>query len=223
MLGIQMAREKIEFAPNALVPTNRSLWSAAAEKLQEAMLGAQQMHEARDRVSFERGWTRAIDSIEEFWTKFFDEGKEKFSKFQPWAGSIDSQRKTDELLSYLYQARHQSQHGKIALEWEEEGALLIAPGFSGHIQNLAIFPDGTFEMASTPAPGSTTKSTLRFVGGDARLPPIINKRFKQTFNPPQEHLNKTCSGIKPLPAVELAIEFYVSVLNSAFEKFTESK
>jgi hypothetical protein len=220
MLGNHMVREKIEISQNSLAPTCRPLWHAAVERLHEAETGLQQMKTAKDRVSFEQGWGRSVDSIEEFWTKFFGEGKEKFPNFQPWAGKVVAQRKKDKLLSYLCQARHQNQHGNASLDWDE-GKVLIAPDFNGTIQNLAIFPDGTFEMSSKPTPGSSVKATLRFIDGNAKLPTITNRN--QIFSPPQQHVGRTYPDLKPVQAVELAIEFYISVLNSAFEKFAAKK
>ena len=46
------------------------------------------MEDAKDRIQYEGGWTRLVDSLEEFWTRFFDDGKNTFSAFQPWAGAI---------------------------------------------------------------------------------------------------------------------------------------
>jgi len=92
---------KIEDKPGSLVPVNRGLWNYAFEKLVEAKAGIQQMDSASDRVAFEAGWIRFVDSLEEFWTSFFDEGKEKFSSFQPWAGKFRKERKDDPLLQYL--------------------------------------------------------------------------------------------------------------------------
>jgi hypothetical protein len=214
-----MAREKIEIANGSIAPTQRGLWSSAIEKLQEAEIGLQQMEQASDRIGFEQGWTRAVDSIAEFWTRFFDEGKKTFSNFQPWAGALKAQWESDELMMYLYQARHQSQHGRISFEWEE-GKYHIAPGFNGHIKDLNMFGDGTFSMSSTPSPGSQVKAKIRFEGGHARLPTIMNTRTDQKqFHPPKQHLGQAHQDVKPEQAVRLGIAFYMSVLESAFAKF----
>ncbi len=213
-----MIRRRIEIAPGALAPTARQLWSAAIEKLHEAELGLSQMLNAKNRIEFEQGWTRSIDCIEEFWTRFFDEGKNSFSNFQPWAGSFDSERKNDQLLQYLYQARHQSQHGRIALEWEE-GQLQIAPGFSGHLRGLKIFPDGTFELDATPVHPSVRDATVVFSGGNARLPVVNNRKCKQLFNPPKEHRGVPLDDLSPTHVTRLGLKYYVNILNKAFEKF----
>jgi hypothetical protein len=213
-----MTRRKIEIAPGALAPTVRQLWSAATEKLQEADFGLLQMTNAKDRIEFEQGWTRSIDCLEQFWTRFFDEGKSQFSNFQPWAGAIDAQRKSDPLLHYLYQARHQSQHGRISLDWEE-GQLQIAPGFTGHIRGLQIFSDGTFNLNAVPAHPSVCEATVVFSGGNARLPIVNNRKHKQLFEPPKEHCGTVLHGLSPMEAIRLGIEYYVTILNQAFVKF----
>jgi hypothetical protein len=213
-----MTRRKIEIAPGALAPIGRQLWAAATEKLQEADSGLLQMTNAKDSIEFEQGWIRSVDCLEQFWTRFFDEGKNQFTNFQPWACAIDAQRKSDPLLHYLYQARHQSQHGRISLEWEEE-RLQIAPGFNGHIRGLQIFSDGTFNLDAVPAHPSVREAAVVFSGGDARLPIINNRKHKQLFNPPKEHRGMALHGLSPMEAIRLGIEYYVTILNQAFEKF----
>jgi hypothetical protein len=202
-----MTREKIEIAKGSIAPTQRRLWSSAIEKLQEAELSLQQMEEAQD-------------SIAEFWSRFFHEGKSKFSNFQPWAGNLKSKWEKDELLIYLYQARHQSQHGRVDLDWDE-GRLHIAPGFNGHIKNLTMFSDGMFSMDSSPMLGSEDKAKIRFEGGYARLPTITNTKTKQDFFRPMQHLDEKYSELNPIDAIRLGIGFYASVLESAYAKFEQ--
>lgn len=213
-----MTSNKIVFAKGSIAPKCRHLWDSASEKLQEATSGLVRMNQASDRVEFEQGWTQSVDSIEEFWTRFEHEGLSLSSKFQPWAGKIVNMRKRDELLTYLYQARHQSQHGRISLEWDE-GTLHIAPGFSGHIKSIAIYADGTYIMDATPLQGAKTKAIIEFNGGHARLPNVYNTKYHQTYPPPKFHRGNKIDGIKPIEAIILAIDFYQSVLNTAFEKF----
>jgi hypothetical protein len=51
---------------------------------------------------------------------------ETSTDFKQWADGLKAYRKKDDLLRYLIQARHQSQQGRIALQWGEP-SLLIAP------------------------------------------------------------------------------------------------
>jgi hypothetical protein len=215
-----MDREKIEIAKGSIAPTQRTLWSSAIEKLEEAEVGLLQMGQANDRIGFEQGWTRIVDSIAEFWTSFFNEGKHGFSNFQPWAGAIEVNWKRDELLMYIYQARHQSQHGGFVFDWNE-GSLQITPCFSGHIKNLSIFGDGTFSIGATALPGAQAKAVVRFEGGHANFPTIHNVREMREYAPPKVHLGKEYGEIKPVLSARLAIDYYSTTLSEAFSKFDQ--
>ncbi len=219
--GPIMKRKNIELTKGAILPLKRGLFGAAMEKLLEAAAGIKQIQGAEDRIAYEAGWTRFVDSIEEFWVRFFDEGKERFSTFQPWAGSIEKVRKEDELLRYLYQARHQSQHGRIALDWTE-GKLDIALVFSGCIKGLRIFDDETYVFDATPLAGSEVEAVVTHSPGSPQLPMIHNRRHKHEFPPPQTHLSKSCEGVSPEALAEMAFRFYDGVLANALTKFQEA-
>lgn len=218
-----MAIEKgnIELQFNAIAPVARGLWHAAWEKLSEAAAGVKQMEKAKDRIEYEAGWTRLVDSLEEFWTRFFDEGKNKFPSFQPWAGAFDAKRTADPLLRYLFQARHQSQHGRIALEWEP-GKVQIGGGeFFGTIKDLRISADGTFEVDVNPTVGSDAKFKVVHDPGKARLPVVANRKFRQSYNPPHSHLDKPIADASPINIGRVGVAFYDNLLHQAFEKFAK--
>ena len=218
-LGMAIEKGNVELQSGAITPVTRGLWHAAGEKLSEATAGMMKMEGAKDRIEYEAGWTCLVDSLEEFWTRFFDEGKRKFPSFQPWAGAIDAKRKKDPLLAYLYQARHQSQHGCIALEWEA-GQIHVGGGeFSGNIKGMQIFADGTFEVDVTPTHGSDAKFKVVHDPGNARLPIVLNKKHKESFGPPSTHLNNPIADVSPISVGWLGIEFYDDILRQAFAKF----
>lgn len=213
---------KIELAQGAHVPNKRGLWFTANEKLIEAQNGIQLMKKAEDRVLYESGWIKFIESLEESWSSFFDEGKKLFNSFQPWAGAIDKQRKSDQLMLYLIQARHQSQHGNICIEWEE-GKIQIAPNYYGHIRDLTIYVDGTFEVEANPLGAIHNVITLKHETGRPTLPIIENKKFKQIFNPPNNHLGKNIVNLSPHEIAPIAIDYYKSIYREAYHKFSENK
>lgn len=213
-----MNRKPIYTKNRAINPVARTLWSAALEKLEEADLAIQQMENATDRIQYEAGWTRFVDSIEEFWTRFFDEGKSNFPNFQPWAGIIERNRKSDELLSYLYQARHQSQHGRIALIWQPP-RLLIAPNFNGMIHQISIHPDKTYDINATSFQIGAPDATIEYDPGEAELPTIENKKFGNSFNPPITFQSQPLTDRSPINVAKIGVQFYRDVLKQAFEKF----
>jgi hypothetical protein len=216
---VAIEKGKVELQPGAIAPVQRGLWHAAWEKLQEATAGVTHMEDARDRIQYENGWTRLVDSLEEFWTRFFDEGKDTFPSFQPWAGAIDAKRKADPLLAYLYQARHQSQHGQIALEWEAGKICVGGNEFFGTARDLKIFPNGTFQVDVNKTPGSDARFQTIHDPGKARLPAIVNRKHKQTFQPPSMHLDGSIADLSPINMGKLGLSFYEDVLRQGLEKF----
>ncbi len=216
---VAIEKGKVEVQPGAIAPAQRGLWHAAWEKLQEAASGVKQMDDAKNRIQYENGWTRLVDSLEEFWTRFFDEGKNTFPSFQPWAGAIDAKRKGDQLLAYLYQARHQSQHGRIALEWEAGKISVGGDQFFGTVRDLKIFPDGTFQADVNKTPGSGARFQTIHDPGKARLPAIVNKKHNQTFQTPSMHLDSPIADLAPSNVGRLALSFYEDVLRQGLEKF----
>jgi hypothetical protein len=212
-------RQKIEIEKGAIAPVKRRLWTAAVEKLQEAKAGLQQMNTAKDRIAFEQGWIRAVDSLAVFWVRFFDEGKAKFSSFQPWAGKQRVEWEKNDVTMYLYQSRHISQHGRFEFEWDR-GQSRIAPNFSGHIKTLADFDGGTFSLSATKLPGAVTEAAVRFSGGQATLPVVINKQQGgKKYQPPMIKGGAVCRQMTPSEAVKAGIDYYTNILDQAFTKF----
>lgn len=214
-----MNRKHIQLENGAILPKTRNLWESAILKLQEADSAISDMTLARDRVDFEEGWSRYVDSIEQFWTRFYDEGKDKFTSFQPWAGKIDSERKSDETLNYVYQSRHKSQHGRIALEWEPP-KLIIGRGFSGLEYGLRIFPDGTYEANTVPHNPSSKSFSVDYSPGSPSLPTIEDKRKKKYFSAPSKHLGEILIDNSPLKVARITLTYYKNTLNDGFAKFS---
>ena len=214
-----MSRKKIEIERDSIAPVQKRLWFSAIEKLHEAKVGLAQMTSATDQISFEQGWTRAVDSLAQFWVRFYDEGASRFSNFQPWAGQQEKKWKNDETLMYLYQARHISQHGRFMFEWDA-GELKIAPNFNGHVKTVSVFTDGTFSMNATSLAGAPEETTVRFVGGHATLPVIVNKRGKpREYLPPGVFEGGSYRQLSPAETVKAGIDYYQSILEAALKKF----
>jgi hypothetical protein len=213
-----LTRKKIELELGAILPVTRGLWVAAAEKLQEADQAVIQMREAQDRMAYEAGWTHLVDCVEQFWVRFFDEGKAQFPDFQPWAGTRIAERKREPLLQYLIQARHQSQHGRICLNWEE-GLIQVAPGFTGAIRGFRVFADGTYEIDAVPAYPSVPEPTLVHAPGRPLLPVVENKKHRGAFPPPKEFQGQALTDLSPVGVAKVALEYYSATLRGALEKW----
>lgn len=210
---------KVKLLSGALIPNQRGLWYTCLEKLNEAILGIEQMKSAEDRISYESGWVRFIESLQESWSSFYEEGLSTSTKFQPWAGKFEKVRKSDELLRYLVQSRHQSQHGNIAMEWHS-GSIQIAPGYFGHLKGLVINADGTFEVEANPLGKIHDRVQLKHDTGTPRLPVVVNRQHKQSYTPPETHLGKDITSLLPHELGTRAVDFYKGVYDSAIKKFS---
>lgn len=216
-----MARIRRPIIPTdgSYLPTARALWGASAEKLNEAELCALNMRNVKDRVSYESAWAQAVDCLEEFWAKFYSDGKSVSSKFEPWAGKIIKERKDDQLLQYLTQARHQNQHGNLSIAWSR-GSYEIGRNFAGQISDLIIYKDGTFSADISAHAKNYDPDIVKHVGGAPTLPAIHNRKFNQTFCPPVAHLGKSCLGLSPHAVILRGLAYYKKVLQDAVEKFS---
>jgi hypothetical protein len=212
----------IENKPDSIALAKRGLWFTAAEKLHESAIGIEQMTSAENRVDYESGWIRFVDSIQEFWVSFVAEVEMQFSKLKPWVVKFTRERKRDPLLKYLYQARHQSQHAVLPIEWEES-CVQIAPGFYGHLKNLEINSNGDFEVDANPLGSVNNQVKLVHNPGNPLLPVIENKKYNQAYEPPTEHLGSPIGRISPLNASQLAYNYYSSVLKAAIKKFEKQQ
>lgn len=213
-----MARMFIQPVKGAITPIIRNLWDAAGEKLREAETALAKMQSAHDRVSYEAAWSQFVDSIEEFWCGFFDEGKTTFTSFQPWAGTIVKERKDDDMLQYFYQARHQSQHGRIPMTWEQP-QLILGHGFAGRMYGLRIHPDGSYEPRAEPNNSDGHPFLVEHEFGKPILPTIENKRQKQTFPAPSTHNGNPIADRSPNAVARLVLDYYEHVLSRAITKF----
>ena len=190
----------------------------AARKLIEAEAAISKMRLADDRVTFESGWCDFVDSLQEFWVRFLHEGEMVSSRFRPWVGRIERERKRDPLLNYLYQARHQSQHGMLPVDWGTS-RLVFGRGFSGRLYGLRTFADGTYEAKAESLSHPEQPFPVEYDFGDPQLPTIENTRYVQRFPPPREHLGVPLPDASPVNAALVAFGYYRSVLASAQDRF----
>jgi len=180
------------------------------------------MTQSGDRTAYESAWNEFVDFLESSWTTFFHDGKSLSSKFPPWAGRFESERRKDELLRYMVQSRHMAQHGRLELEWEP-GKLRLGAEKEGVslFRNFKIYSDGSNEIEyKSFVPGNKPKVT--FEPGNSMLPTVKNARHKQSFAPPTAHLGKKLGTKDPVYVARLAIAYYQEVYAKGAAKFLEN-
>ena len=215
----RMKRSRIPPAAGSLVPTVHQPFGRSLEKLSEAEQGILQMKAAKDRVSYEAGWSKFVDSLEESWSRFYEEGKRTERRFGGWISKYNKTRNEDALLRYLTQARHQSQHAVAGLDWTAPGGLTVGKGFNGIVHSLKVFSDGSYEADARAFPGSPRAHPVTYDYGRPMLPTVVNKRYGQTFPPPRSHLGGGIVDSAPHDAAAIALRYYLDVIGTAKREF----
>ena len=212
---------QVSLAASSIAPVKSNIWLSADLRLYEAQQGLIQMRGARNQIDYLRGWTRFVDSIEVFWTNLFATGKSKFKAFQPWLGRFEQQRSDDQLLSYLKQARHQSQHGGISLTWGNGHVEVGGPQYSGTICNVAILSTGTFAADVGPQQGSGPFQLIHHPP-KPMLAAIFDARSKREFLPPAEHMKRPILDSSPHAVALLALRYYEDLFRTVRDTFQQA-
>jgi hypothetical protein len=218
-MQMQKFTNVIETARDAIHPRELEPFEIAFDCVNQAQTCISEMKGASDRVHFEKAWNEFVDKLERAWTALHHDGAAVSSRFQPWAGEIEKFRKEDELLKYLVQSRHISQHSFVKLRWDSP-RIHLRPEKDGAagFRNLKIYKDGSNEIEfSSSIPGNRPK--VVFEPGQAHLPEIYNTRHKQTFSPPRHHRGKPLGSDSPIEAARLALDFYQANFAKAIERF----
>jgi hypothetical protein len=141
---------------------------------------------------------------------------EQASKVSPqarqWFGAKKRQRKEDELLQYIHQARHSDEHSIEKVAAVSPGHTAIgraAPGYSSSIV-LNTLPDGRLHVRSMdgkPVLLEVKNPTieLRPVTG---LGPVV-------YNPPAQHRGKPLPDNSPMTIAKLGLQFLSELLEEA--------
>lgn len=170
-----------------MVGAAKELKAADAAFRDMVAIGIQSFHE------YDRAWRDFLHSIERAWNKTIAEARGR-KNWQRIKSEYDHLRSTDPLLRYLIQARHASEHtiDPLIREWDA---------------NLKVTPIGD-------------RVRIEWDDWDRPLLPITNRGT--LFNPPKKHLGKPMSHYRrkgvsePRTAAELAMQFYVPMLNRVY-------
>ena len=211
----------IEIVKSAIRPRKLITFEVAMDCLTRAQECISHLEHSKDRAKYEKVWNEFVGLLERSWTTFYHDGKSLSTKFQPWAGQYDSERKNDELLNYLTQSRHIAQHAIINLNWQS-GRMQLSSTEEGTVayREFKVFSDGSHEIEFESAvPGNEPRIICD--PGSALLPEIYNARRKQHFQPPTLHLGETMNSINPVEAAKLGLTYYAAVIAAGKAKFLQ--
>ncbi|MEH6697092.1 MAG: hypothetical protein V7672_00180 [Brevundimonas sp.] len=132
-------------------------------------------------------------------------------KSEAWRGRKRRERKVDELLQYLHQARNSDEHG-IEPVAEMKGKLSIS-GF-GYLRGLVAIPleDGSAKIALDADPEVEVSFSTY-----AALVPVTNSEHGDTFQVPTCHLGHALVNPTPQRAGKLFVSYLERLIAEAAE------
>ncbi|HHQ4928184.1 TPA: hypothetical protein ACSP88_001591 [Aeromonas hydrophila] len=196
---------------------NKALLTHAKNELNTAIRACERMRTAQSMSELESEWRIYLSSIEKCWVKTERACQEFQNKFQPWQGKYKSIRKTDQLLKYLYHARHSDQHSIQEIIEPKPSTLISSIGEPG--QNVSIRYLTTNLLGGIDNyQGSHPIITISLPARIEALPVLSSKKW---YEPPKKHLGKLIPLPTPIVIAELGISFYQEYINQVESKFFE--
>jgi hypothetical protein len=187
----------------------------ARKELRSAQRAIESMRKSTSLDSLEEAWVAYLRHIERTWNKAQAQLK-KSSKFQGWPqrGRAEALRSRDPLLSYLRNARGCDEHGVEPIAEKIPGGIGInaAEGNSLYIKKMEM-RNGQLHI------DSPQKIKITIDPGKFHLVPVINRGV--TYAVPTSHLGSDVVAMDPASLAELAVKFYVELLDQAEAEFVK--
>jgi hypothetical protein len=182
-------------------------------RLHSAQELASKLSRCQDYNTFSETWYLFLVAAKGVYT-VLEQGTKASSQSRQWFGGINRQRQDDPLLQYLYQARHDAEHGISPFVVEQvPGRVAIGgakPGYSSAMRiDGSIGPGGRLRVI-----GLDNKPVLvEYSPSHVRLARVHNRG--RYYDPPQEHLGAKLASNLPLHVAELALRYLERVITEA--------
>lgn len=161
--------------------------------------------------AFTDAWFSFLTAYKSIYTAL-EQGAKVSPQSRQWFGSKSSERRADELLQYLYQARNDEEHGL-------ENATKAVPG---RATLEIVVPDSLqIDLSNVVFDGNTA----RLPNGDMakvieNIPPHVilipvQDRGRNEYRPPTAHLGKSIQDASPLGVARLAQSYMVRMAYEA--------
>ncbi len=186
--------------------------AAPAQELQKAMDAINKMESSQNLDDFEESWKQYLGRIERVFNKATAHYM-KSPKWNAWSQKVIKLRSSDELLSYLRNARGADEHTVNEIVSRQSGGFTINPahGTRLHIDNLTIDGGRIVELrARQPV-------RIDFAPDRTMLLPVLNRG--RTYKVPTSHLGGAISSENVIGVAKLGHKFYEEFLKSAEQYF----
>lgn len=176
----------------------------ATQRLEKARRAVAQMKAAKSYAAFEEAWSEFLIGGGGVYAKL-ETGAKANGTSNAWFGRKKHDRGEDALLRYLHHARNTEEHG---LEGSTVEAAQMQLGGQGFIEKL-VWRNGQLEEFRA-SPGIEVRIDRR-----AMLVTVHDKRFGDSFEPPQTHLDQPLTDASPQNVATLALAYLEGLVAEA--------
>jgi hypothetical protein len=186
----------------------------AASRLRVAQKATAELAGCKNHDAFTDVWYTFLTASKNVYT-ILEQGAKADPRSKQWYGGRAAERRGDELLQYIYEARNDDEHGLEEMSEAVGGSLSIGipkPGFSN-----------SFTINANPTAGSRgiiVKSLDGLPVLVAQEPPHIrlrpvSARGNRTLTPPVSHLGKPLDDTSPLGVAKTTVGYLEAMIESA--------
>lgn len=164
--------------------------------------------------AFEDAWSNFLIHANGVYVQL-EQASKVSPRAQQWFGAKKRERREDELLQYLHQARNSDEHSVESVTARDPGHLAIgkaAPGYSSSM-TINTLPDGRLHVESTDG----MPILVEVAPPSIKLRPVTGRGFV-VFNPPSQHLGQELDDRSPVAVASKALQFLSDLLDEA-ERF----
>lgn len=188
----------------------------ARSRLRVAEKALNELAESQDYQTFSDTWYTFLVAWKNIYTAL-EQGSKVSPQSRQWFGAKKQERKGDELLQYLFEARNDDEHGLNDSTELEPGEIAISagkPGYSGnfHIRSMRFNGAGYPSIDATSNDGKPI--LIEFSPARAKLVPVT-ARGPVTYQPPTKHMGADLPDNQPLPVAALALDYARTLVEEA--------
>lgn len=181
----------------------------AKARLERARLAILLMEASKGYHGFEAAWIDFLLAASGVYSKL-EQGAKGHGKSNGWFGRKKAERKRDQLLHYLHQARNAAEHGIKPTTRDSPIEMQVGDAPAWHDIDFMRKPGARLSMDL----GDEVRR-LRFRGGPA-LDDAVDSRFGNVFPPPRNHLGTALGDdLHPLEVARLGLAYLTKMLEEA--------
>lgn len=189
---------------------DKSAITKAETRLQVARETLEALMHCRDHKSFSGKWYVFLVTTKNVYTAL-EQGAKANAQSRQWFGGKKQERKDDELLQYLLQARDDDEHGLGAVTEHVGDNIKLGPGGDGYSMNVRVtrFADHMLLEGLDGLPVNYEHEPAHF-----RLTPVTG-RGPVIYQPPTTHKQKPVGDNSPLGVGALVIVHLEALIEEA--------